>query len=176
MVCLLKKQKNKRSKLFLEDDKQYCNDEEPSIINTYIPAMVIGSRSRTDTDKKSLSRMITTNGFQFCVKIFFFLSSQRDNTNAIQDTQCGFKLFNKPAANIIFSNLHLKQWAFDVEVIDLALQLSIPISEVNVKWREVDGSKLNTSKFALVKTSLEMLRDMAIIRICYSLGLWKIDS
>ena len=51
-------------------------------------------------------------------------------TQNIKDTQCGFKLFTKKTAELLFSNIHLERWAFDIEIIYLAEQLGIPIAEV----------------------------------------------
>ena len=42
----------------------------------------------------------------------------------VQDTQCGFKLFTRKAAKVTFTRLHIKRWAFDVEVLFIA-QVSI---------------------------------------------------
>ena len=38
----------------------------------------------------------------------------------IKDTQCGFKLFTRKAANSIFFNMHLTRWAWDVEMLYIA--------------------------------------------------------
>jgi dolichyl-phosphate beta-glucosyltransferase len=51
-------------------------------------------------------------------------------TRNIKDTQCGFKLFTRKAAKILFTSLHLERWAFDIELIYLAEQLKIPLTEV----------------------------------------------
>lgn len=40
----------------------------------------------------------------------------------IKDTQCGFKLFYRKSAKVLFSNLHLNRWAFDVEMLYIAQQ------------------------------------------------------
>lgn len=60
----------------------------------------------------------------------------------IQDTQCGFKLFTREAARMVFPNQHIERWAFDVELLLLAVKQHIPLYEVPVNWHEVDGSKL----------------------------------
>lgn len=39
----------------------------------------------------------------------------------IQDTQCGFKLFSRAAAQRIFPNVHVEGWIFDVEVLLIAM-------------------------------------------------------
>lgn len=51
-------------------------------------------------------------------------------TRNIKDTQCGFKLFTKEAAKILFQSLHIERWAFDIELIFIAEQLNIPMTEV----------------------------------------------
>lgn len=41
-------------------------------------------------------------------------------------------------------------------------------AEVGVEWRDVDGSKLS-----IVDASVNMFRDVLMIRLYYLLGLWK---
>ncbi len=89
----------------------------------------------------------------------------------IRDTQCGFKLFSRSAAQRIFPHQHLPTWIFDVELLLLAKQLSIPVAEVPIDWHEVPGSKLN-----VVTASLQMLRDLLIVRANHLLGRWKASS
>ena len=85
----------------------------------------------------------------------------------IRDTQCGFKLFSRSAAQRIFPAQHLPTWIFDVELLLLAKQLCIPVAEVPIEWHEVAGSKLN-----VVTASLQMLRDLLIVRVNHLLGRW----
>ncbi|THH17452.1 hypothetical protein EW146_g3358 [Bondarzewia mesenterica] len=87
----------------------------------------------------------------------------------IRDTQCGFKLFTRAAAQQIFPHQHLATWIFDVELLLLAKQLGIPVEEVPIEWHEVPGSKLN-----VMKDSLQMLRDLLVLRVNMLLGTWKI--
>jgi hypothetical protein len=94
-------------------------------------------------------------------------------TTTIVDTQCGFKLFPAPAAQAIFTALHLQKWAFDIEVLYLALTLRYSVHEVTVPWQEIEGSKLNTSVWNLAMVSLAMLRDMICVRLCYLLNIWS---
>ncbi|KAG6841250.1 hypothetical protein C0991_000534 [Blastosporella zonata] len=86
----------------------------------------------------------------------------------IRDTQCGFKLFSRAAARQIFPAQHLPTWIFDVELLLLAKQLRIPVAEVPIEWHEVAGSKLN-----VMTASLQMLRDLLIVRANHLLGRWK---
>ncbi len=85
----------------------------------------------------------------------------------IRDTQCGFKLFSRRAAQLIFPYQHLCTWIFDVEILLLAKQLRIPVAEVPIEWHEVSGSKLN-----VLTDSLQMLRDLLILRANLVFGRW----
>jgi dolichyl-phosphate beta-glucosyltransferase len=85
----------------------------------------------------------------------------------IRDTQCGFKLFSRRAARQVFPRQHLTTWIFDVELLLLAKQMHIPVVEVPVGWHEVAGSKLH-----VMMDSLQMLRDLLILRANHVLGRW----
>lgn len=87
----------------------------------------------------------------------------------IEDTQCGFKLFSRKAAQAIFPNMHVEGWVFDIEVLMIAQQLRIPIVEVPVAWQEIDGSKVS-----LMRDSIQMALDLLIIRMNYLFGIWRI--
>lgn len=66
--------------------------------------------------------------------LYVYLVGIRD----IEDTQCGFKLFSREAARLIFPHMHVEGWIFDIEVLMLAEKIGIPIAEVQVNWHEVD--------------------------------------
>ena len=112
----------------------------------------------------------------------------------ILDTQCGFKLFSRATAQLLFPLAHIDRWIFDVELLLLAemacrvseaqhvlrpesqrgdghdtlLRLPLPISEVAVHWTEIDGSKIH-----LLSDSMRMGRDLIVIRLNYWLGRWR---
>ncbi|KIM58987.1 glycosyltransferase family 2 protein [Scleroderma citrinum Foug A] len=131
------------------------------------PAVAIGSRAhlvKTEAVvKRSLLRNILMYGLHTILRIV--------GVGHIRDTQCGFKLFTRPAAQKIFPAQHLATWIFDVELLLLAKQLSIPVAEVPIEWHEVAGSKLN-----IVKDSLQMLRDLMVLRGNQLVGRWKAAS
>ncbi|KAK0214930.1 glycosyltransferase family 2 protein [Armillaria fumosa] len=126
--------------------------------------VVVGSRAhlvRTDAVvKRSLLRNILMYGLHTILRIV--------GVGHIRDTQCGFKLFSRSAAQQIFPHQHLPTWIFDVELLLLAKQLHIPVAEVPIDWHEVAGSKLN-----VVTASLQMLRDLLIVRANHLLGRWN---
>jgi dolichyl-phosphate beta-glucosyltransferase len=61
----------------------------------------------------------------------------------IWDTQRGFKVFTKRAAERIFSHMSVFGWGFDVEVLALARGQKFRIREVPVVWRNDPDSKVN---------------------------------
>jgi dolichyl-phosphate beta-glucosyltransferase len=135
--------------------------------------ILLGSRAHLHNasagQRRSLLRSFLMQAFHWCVLIFV-------GTSNIVDTQCGFKLFHETAARELFSHLHLQRWAFDTELLFLAATLRYPLLEVVVPWQEIEGSKLNTSPFNLALVSISMLRDMICVRLCYTLGMWKIHQ
>ncbi len=76
----------------------------------------------------------------------------------VKDTQCGFKLFEKSVAKIIFSKLRIRGFAFDVEILYKAKKLKYKIKEVPIEWRNSPESKVHP-----IIDSLHMLFD--IIRL-----------
>ena len=60
----------------------------------------------------------------------------------IADTQCGFKLFRRDAADFVFGRQLLDGFAFDVELLYLARRGGYRIDEVPVNWMNVEGSKV----------------------------------
>eukprot|EP01113_Clastostelium_recurvatum_P041531 TRINITY_DN6611_c0_g1_i1.p1 TRINITY_DN6611_c0_g1~~TRINITY_DN6611_c0_g1_i1.p1 ORF type:complete len:125 (-),score=21.62 TRINITY_DN6611_c0_g1_i1:21-395(-) len=113
--------------------------------------------------RRSFLRNVLMWGFHILVSVL--------GVRGIKDTQCGFKLFSRRAAQQIFPNLHIERWAFDFELLYLAQSMKIPIVEVPVNWEEVPGSKL--SPFA---SSVQMAIDLVRVRMAYMLGLWTTST
>ena len=59
------------------------------------------------------------------------------------DTQCGFKLFSREAAQQIFRRQRLDRFGFDVEILYLAKKLGFRIIEIPVRWNDVEGTKVS---------------------------------
>lgn len=76
----------------------------------------------------------------------------------INDTQAGFKVFKAAAAKEIFKHLTIYGWAFDMELLAIALKLSYRIKAVPIIRIEQGGSTVPPKAF------LEALRDLFIIK------------
>jgi len=60
-----------------------------------------------------------------------------------KDTQCGFKAFKRPAAQIIFRLQRIERWGFDPEIRFLARKFGFHIEEVPVRWGHAGGTRIH---------------------------------
>lgn len=77
----------------------------------------------------------------------------------VADTQCGFKLFTREAAQAIFPLQTIEGFGFDPEVLFIARKLGFRYCEIPARWKHVEGTKVR-----LVQDSLRMLADFLRIR------------
>ncbi len=84
---------------------------------------------------------------------------------SLADTQCGFKAFRRPAAQVIFRLQRIERWGFDPEILLIAQQCGYAIREVPVTWGHDERSRIS-----YLKDGLKMLEDMVIIRRNLILG------
>jgi dolichyl-phosphate beta-glucosyltransferase len=85
----------------------------------------------------------------------------------IADTQCGFKLFRGPVAQLLFSRMRTSGFAFDVEVLMMARFCGHRVAEVPVNWTHQLGSRIN-----LVTDSARMLLELVQIRARKARGVY----
>jgi dolichyl-phosphate beta-glucosyltransferase len=78
----------------------------------------------------------------------------------IDDTQCGFKLFTRDAAQDIFSRCKVDRFGFDFEALMIAQDLKYRIDEVPIRWRHQEGSKVS-----LLRDGSRMLADLVKLRL-----------
>ncbi len=76
-----------------------------------------------------------------------------------KDTQCGFKAFRRPAAQIIFRLQRIERWGFDPEILFIARKLKYTVVEVPVTWGHDERSRMS-----YLKDGMKMLEEMATIR------------
>ena len=83
----------------------------------------------------------------------------------IRDTQCGFKLFRGDASDAVFRRQRLNRFAFDVEILWLALRLGLRVAEVGVLWRHDERSRVHP-----VRDGIRMGSDLVRILVRRTLG------
>jgi dolichyl-phosphate beta-glucosyltransferase len=114
--------------------------------------VAIGSRwldRNLQTEKQPLYRQLFGRIFNLLLRIVLNLRQK--------DTQCGFKAFNRRAADAIFPRQRIERWGFDPEILFLAEHSGLRIAEVPVEWAHDDRSKINPVKDG-IKMFLEMLK------------------
>ena len=88
----------------------------------------------------------------------------------IQDTQCGFKCFRGAVARRLFGRQRLDGFAFDVEVLFLALKERFRILEVPIDWHFREESKVDP-----LRDSVRMFRDVVRVRWNDLRGRYRVD-
>ncbi len=134
--------------------------------------IIIGSRN-SSRQGAPLTRQLMAKGFIFIRNLAIGLKN-------LKDTQCGFKLFKKEAAEKIIEKMILFEKkrktkgssvtaGFDLEFLYLASKLGFKIKEVPVIWRHVETKNVN-----FFKDSLETLKDFLRIKYAEIMGRYKI--
>src|SRR5512133_412622 len=78
---------------------------------------------------------------------------------ALNDTQCGFKMFRSDVAEDLFRSQTLMGWSFDVELLYIASRRGYPILEIPIPWYFNPESKVN-----VFRDSWRMFLDLLTIR------------
>lgn len=102
-------------------------------------------------------------------KIFRIIRMMIINNYDIKDTQCGFKVFKREAANKIFPQLTINRFAFDSEIVFVAKKIGFKIKELPVALQNPQRSSVR-----ILKDSINMIKDLIMIRINYAKGRYKI--
>eukprot|EP00483_Globobulimina_turgida_P005656 UN05666 len=119
--------------------------------------IAIGSRAHLQAQaeaQRTYIRNVLMWGFHFVVKYI-------GNVHDIKDTQCGFKLFTRSAVKKTFMFQRIRRWCFDPELLMLAQVQNIPVCEVQIKWQEIDGSKIEP-----MTASFNMFRELLLVWFC----------
>jgi dolichyl-phosphate beta-glucosyltransferase len=118
---------------------------------------MVGSRNLPDSlivVKQPFLRSTLGKIFPFFVRLLVL--------PGIKDTQCGFKLFRKEAAQKIAELQTIDGFCFDVEQLVIAKKLGYSIKEVPISWHNDERSKIK-----IVKDSVRMFLDLVRIKLKY---------
>jgi len=89
----------------------------------------------------------------------------------IQDTQCGFKMFTQEAALRLFPLQRIDGWGFDVEVLYIARQHGLKLTEVPINWYYQDDSRVRP-----IHDTINMVRELLRIRRNGRAGLYDLPT
>ncbi len=97
--------------------------------------LAIASRRMAESDvSRSILRRFLGWGFAFLVSTLA--------VKGFHDTQCGFKIFRRKAAEEIFSYQTIDRWGFDVEILTIASLRGFKVAEVPVRWKQSEKSSV----------------------------------
>ena len=114
-----------------------------------------GSRShKKSIVKKKFIRDVLGNIMRFFVSTILDIK--------IKDTQCGYKLYKKRIAKVIFSKMKNYGFDHDLELILILKSKNIIIKELPVKWVHKDNSRLN-----IFWDPVKMLLEIFTIKLRY---------
>jgi len=88
-----------------------------------------------------------------------------------EDTQCGFKMFHRRAADDLFAVQHMTGIGFDVELLFIAKRRGYRVREVPITWYFDPDSRMR-----LVQDSLRMLLEIFDIRQNWAKGLYAPET
>lgn len=124
--------------------------------------IVIGSR------EGAAARRIGEPGYRHAMGRVFNSLVRSLAVPGISDTQCGFKMFTRDAAEAVFSRATLDGWAFDIEALVIARQLGLRVHEMPIEWHYRELSRVSP-----VRDSLLMTRDVLRIRANAARGRYR---
>lgn len=155
-----------RGKLILFADSDAATDiKDFNKLEDKIQDVAIGSRAHLKENKvqRNFFRNLVSN-------MSHILTRYVTGIYVAKDTQCGFKLFQREVAKILFLNLNSDRWCFDIDLLYMCQKLGYNVQEIPVNWQEKEGSKLTI--YGMATTA----RDLLLVRLYYEFGFWKIDS
>ena len=82
----------------------------------------------------------------------------------IEDTQCGYKLFTREAAEALFTQQRLDGFGFDVEVLFLARRFAFAVGELPITWHYDPDSRVSLAK------GFDAFLDIGRVRLNAGLG------
>ncbi len=118
--------------------------------------IVIGSRRCKDSivARQPIHRHLLGRFFSEIVKFSLQLP--------YNDTQCGFKLFKRRAAKILFRASRYNGFEFDLDILYMAYNKGFKVKEFGVRWNDVAGSKVR-----VLNDGCDMLKAIASIRLSH---------
>lgn len=126
--------------LFTDADLSSPIEEVPKLLKALADGadIAIGSRwlrSELQTQRQPLHRQLFGRIFNLLLRITLGLR--------FRDTQCGFKVFRRRAAQTIFPLQRIERWGFDPEILFLARKFGFTVQEVPVAWGHSGETRIN---------------------------------
>ena len=117
--------------------------------------LVLGSRAVAGAEvreRQPLYRELMGKTFNLLIRLL--------GVRGLRDTQCGFKLVRGAVARELFAEMEIEGFAYDVEMVWLALRRGYRVVEVGVVWANSTASTVDP-----IRSSLAMFRDVLALRL-----------
>lgn len=116
--------------------------------------IVIGSRQKAGARRygEPVGRHVMGRAFNWSIRLLV--------VGGFEDTQCGFKCFRGDVAKELFSLQRTKGFAFDVEILYMAMKKGLRVMEMPIDWYHQRASKVRP-----FVDSFQMLRDSLSLRL-----------
>ncbi len=128
--------------LFLDSDLSTHPAEAPAFIAKMGESdIVIGSRripGAVIAKPQPWYRSLSGRAINFIIRHFLKLPHR--------DTQCGFKMFRREAAQNIFQDMSPSRWTFDAEILMRAYAAGYRVNELPVTWLNNENSRVKTNE------------------------------
>lgn len=115
--------------------------------------VAFGSRAVAGSElsvRQPLAREMSGRVFNLAVRLLVI--------RGVCDTQCGFKLFTRRAADFLFPLQTMAGFAFDVELLGIAQAAGLRIQEVGVRWENSPGTRVSLAAGMRAFTDLVRVR------------------
>lgn len=139
-------------RLFMDADNSTTVDQVGGFFKYFSEGydIVIGSRRIKGANikvRQNLLRDFLGGVFRFIVHAIVPLG--------VTDSQAGFKIFSRKAAEAIFPKQTIFRWAFDVEVLSIAKNFGFKVKEAPITW--VNDGQSHVKLSGMVKMLFEVL-------------------
>lgn len=117
--------------------------------------VAIGSRPLADSNlerHQPIHREVLGRAFNKAVQLLAI--------RGVDDTQCGFKMFTRKAAQDVFRRCTFDGFSFDFEALLIARELGYRIDEVPIRWSHQEGSKV-----VMLRDGPRAIRDLVRLRL-----------
>lgn len=147
--------------VFTDSDLSY----EPELLDQFLEKLrsgadlVIAQREKK-TQYPGLGRRILATLSRFLVGNFV--------VPGIRDTQAGFKVFTREAAQKLFERAKTKRFLFDLEILVIAREHHCKIEKVYVDWTDREGSTVR-----IFLDTMRSARDLLLIYLRKLIGAYK---
>jgi glycosyltransferase involved in cell wall biosynthesis len=150
-----------RIALFTDADLSAPIEEADKLLSSLNQAEIaIGSRA---LDRSLIS--VHQSRFRELAGILFNLIVRVMTGVDFKDTQCGFKIFTRQQAMVIFEQQRVEGFGFDPEILFLAKRHGLRVVEIPVRWAHDPATRVR-----VFRDSLRMFIDLLRIRWNWLLG------